>query len=67
MHNTTWAPYTMVSLKKKKANAKKTSERTTDRPYSYDPSDHGQGSCKRISQSRSTAVDNNNKIQYNSA
>ena len=36
------------------------------RPYSYDPSSHGQESYKIISQLRGIAVDNKNKIQYNS-
>ena len=39
----------------------------TDRPYSYDTSGHGQGSYKRISQLRDIAVDNKNKMEYNSA
>ena len=38
-----------------------------ERPYSYDPSGHGQESYKRISQLSGIAVDNKNKIQYNSA
>ena len=37
------------------------------RPYSEDPSGHGQGSYKRISQLIGIAADNKNKIQYNSA
>ena len=41
--------------------------RKTEGPYSYDPSGHGQGSYKRISQLRDIAVDNKNKIQYKSA
>ena len=38
-----------------------------DRPYSYDTSGHGQESYKRISQLSGIAVDNKDKIQYNSA
>ena len=38
-----------------------------DRPHSYDPSGHGQESYKRISQLSGIAVDNKDKIQYNSA
>ena len=38
-----------------------------DRPYSYGLSGHGQGSYKRINQLRVIAVDNKNKVQYNSA
>ena len=38
-----------------------------DRPHSDNPSGHGQGSYKRISQLRGIAVDNKNKIKYNSA
>ena len=68
MHNTTWAPNTMLSCKKNwRANSKETSERRMDRPYLYDPSGHGQGSYKRISQLRGIAVVNKNKIQYISA
>ena len=37
------------------------------RPHSYGPSGHGQEFYKRISQLRGIAVDNKNKIQYNSA
>ena len=61
MHNTTWAPDTMLRIPRKLLN------RRTDRPYLYYPSGHGQGSYKRISQLRGIAVDNKNKIQYNSA
>ena len=46
---------------------KKLLNRRTDRPYSYDPSGHGQESYKRISQLSGIAVDNKDKIQYNSA
>ena len=45
----------------------KPQNRRTDRPYSYDPSSHGQESYKRISQMSDIAVDNKDKIQYNSA
>ena len=38
-----------------------------DRPYSYDPSGHGQEFYKRINQLSVIAVDNKDKIQYNSA
>ena len=38
-----------------------------DRAYLYDPSSHGQESYKRISQLSGIAVDNKDKIQYNSA
>ena len=40
------------------------SGKRTDRPYLYDPSDHGWGSNKRISELRDIAVDNKDKIQY---
>ena len=46
---------------------RKLPNRRMDRPHSYDPSGHGQESYKRISQLRGIAVDNKNKIQYNSA
>ena len=56
-----------VPEKPKEPILRKLLNRKTDRPYSYDPSGHGQESCKRISQLSGTAVDNKNKIQYNSA
>ena len=37
-------------------------KRRTDRPYSFDPCDHGQGSYKKIIQLKGIAVDNKNKI-----
>ena len=42
-------------------------DRRMARPYSQDPSGHRKGSNKSISQLRGIAVDNKNKIQYNSA
>ena len=59
MHNTTWALNTKLSSKKKTKEPipRKLPKRRTDRPYSYDPS----------GQLRGIAVDNKNKIQYNSA
>ena len=39
----------------------------TDLIHIYYPSGHGQGTYKKISQLRGFAVDNKNKIQYNSA
>ena len=53
--------------KTKEPIPRKHPNRRTDRPYSYNPSGHGQGSYKRISQLRGIAVDDKNKIQYNSA
>ena len=53
--------------KTKEPVPRKLPNRMTDRPYSYNPSGHGQGSYKRISQLRGIAVDDKNKIQYNSA
>ena len=53
MHNTTWAPNTMLSSRKM---SKKVSDRRMDKPYSYDPSGHGRGFNKRISQLRGIAV-----------
>ena len=67
MHNTTWAPNTMWSFRKtKELIPRKILSRRTDRPYSYNPSDHDQESYKKISQLSGIAVDND-KIQYNSA
>ena len=56
-----------VPEKPKEPIPRKLLNRKTDRPYSCDPSGHGQESCKRISQLSGTAADNKNKIQYNSA
>ena len=56
-----------VPEKTKETIPRKLPKRKTDGPYSYDHSGHGQGSYKRISQLRGIAVDNKNKIQYNSA
>ena len=56
-----------VSEKTKKSIPRKFLNRRTDRPYSYDPSCHGQGCYKRISQLREIAVDNKTKVQCNSA
>ena len=69
MHNTTWAPNTMLSSRKKKTKEAipwKLLDRM-DKPYLQDPSGHSQGSNKRISQLRGIAVDNQNKTQYNLA
>ena len=56
-----------VSEKTKEPIQRKLPNRRTDRPHSYDPSGHDQGSYKRISQLRGITVDNKNKIQYSSA
>ena len=68
MHSTTWAPNTMWSSRKNyRVNSKKTSEQKDGKTfYSYDPG-HGQESYKRISQLNDIAVENKNKIRYNSA
>ena len=58
MHNTTWAPNTMLSSRKDyRANSKKTSAQNG----------HDQESYKRRNQLSGIAVENKNKIQYNSA
>ena len=48
---TLYAPLTSrwVPQKTKKPIPRKLPQRRTDRPYSYDLSGHGQGSCRRIS------------------
>ena len=38
----------------------------TDRPYLQEPPGHSRVSNKRINQLRDIAIDNKNKIQYNS-
>ena len=70
MHNTTWAPNTMLSSRKKLKSQFEENFQTegwTDLIHMYYPSGHGHGSYKRISQLRGFAVDNKKKIQHNSA
>ena len=69
MHNNTRAPNTMLSSRKKMKEpiSIKLLDRRTDRPYSQDPSGQYQESNKRINQSRDIALENKNKMQYNSA
>ena len=66
MPHETLIPFS-VREKTKDPIPRKLSKKMTDRPYSYDTSGHGQGSYKRISQLRDIAVDNKNKMEYNSA
>ena len=56
-----------VPEKTKEPIPRKLQNRRTDRPYWNEPSGHGQGSNRRISQLRATAVDNKNKIKYSSS
>ena len=67
MFNTTWAYNTMVSSKKNwRVNSKKTYEQKDEQTLFIWPSGHDQDSYKTISQLSSIAVDNKNKMQYNS-
>ena len=56
-----------VTEKTKQPILRKLLNKRTDRPYSYDPSGHGQQSYKIISQLSAIAVDSKTKSQYNSA
>ena len=65
--NTTWASNTMVSSKKNwRVISKKTYEQKDEQTLFIWPSGHDQDSYKTISQVSSIAVDNKNKMQYNS-
>ena len=55
-----------VPEKTKELIPRKRSNRWTNRPYTYDPSGHDQGSYKKIRQLRGIAVDDKIKSQYNS-
>ena len=56
-----------VPEKTKEPIPRKLLNKRTGRPNSYDPSGHGQESYNRISQLSGIAVDNKDKIHYNSA
>ena len=68
MHNTAWAPNTMFQKRlKNQFEENFPTKGRTDLIHIYNPSGHGQGSHKRISQLKGFVVDDKNKIQNNSA